>query len=74
MRDMGLTSVDVYVRDSSHGTFLAMPVRGLDHIAPAEYARIMVAFSTDIEERYQETVARGIALEQIVAPLQNSIH
>ena len=74
LRDMGLTSVDVYVQDNSHGTFLGMPVRGLDRIAPAEYARVMVAFSTDIRERYQELVARGIAPEQIVAPLQNSIH
>ena len=74
LRDMGLTSVDVYEQNSSAGTFLGMPVRSLEHIAPAEYTRIMVAFSTNIEERCQELLARGIALDQIVTLLQNSIH
>ena len=74
LRDMGLTRIDIFDRDGSEPRFLGMPVNSLQSIVPAQYAKIMVAFTDGIENRCQELMANGIAPGQIVTLLQNSNH
>ena len=51
-----------------------MPVMGLDSLPPADYAKVVMAFSTDIEERRRELTARDVRPSQIFSLLQNSGH
>ena len=71
LRDMGIASIEFFDHDGSTTELLGTPVRGLDSIAPGDYAKVMVAFSVGIEERCEELFSRGVSDSQIVTPLQN---
>ena len=72
LREMGVTRIDFFDQDQSDGTFLGMPVQGLDSLVSNDYSMVMVAQTTQIEARFRELHARGVASSQIAALLQSS--
>ena len=72
LRDMGIVEIDVYDQNGRHQQFLGMRVRELDSFDPGDYAKVMVAFYTDVDARRQELQDRGIPPSQIVTLLGNS--
>ena len=74
LKDMGLTAIDVFGEEGADGRFLGMQVKSLSDIAPDDYAKVMVAFSTDVDARCRELMSRGIPPGQIFTLLQNSNH
>ena len=74
LRDLGLTRIDVYDREDRDTPFLGMPVVSVQSIAPADYAKVMVAFSADIDARCQELRAKGVSPGQIFTLLQSPNH
>ena len=74
LKDMGLTAIDVFGEEGADGRFLGMQVKSLSDIAPDDYAKVMVAFSTDVDARCRELMSRGIPPGQIFTLLQNPNH
>ena len=72
LRDMGVTDIDFFDAKSDGANFIGMPVRPLEAIDASDYAKVMVAFPTDIEARCQELHALGIPPNQIVTLLHSS--
>ena len=69
LRDLGLTSIDVFDGDGPKGDFLGSPVKTLGSIVPADYAKVIVAFPSDIDARTEELAGAGVARDRIVTPL-----
>ena len=69
LRDLGLTSIDVFGGDGAGGDFLGSPVKPLGSIVASDYAKIVVAFPSDIDARTKELAGAGVADDQIVTPL-----
>ena len=73
LRDMGVTEIDVFDRESRR-VFLGTPVKGLESMYARDHDTVIVAFSNDVESRCEELYARGVPDSQIVALLSNSNH
>ena len=73
LRDMGVTEIDVFDRESRR-VFLGTPVKGLESMDAKDHDTVIMAFSKDVESRREELYARGVPDSQIVALLSNSNH
>ena len=73
LRELGISRIDVFDRDG-RASFLGMPVLDPEMMRPGDYARVMVAYNSDLERSRQELEDHGFTSEQIVALLQNSKH
>ena len=69
LRDMGVTRIDFFDRRGGQ-TFLGTSVRDLATIESGEYKKVMVAFSSSIEERCEELHASGVTTSQMITLLQ----
>lgn len=72
VRDLGVSSIDIFDRVDRGKSFIGMPVQSLDSMVPDDYVKVMLAFSSNVETRRRELYERGVSPEQIVSPLQNS--
>jgi len=70
LRDMRVTEIEVFDNDHNGREFLGMPVKQLSSMLPNDYARVIVAFPTDVEARCQELRDRGVSVRQMVTLLQ----
>jgi DNA-binding MarR family transcriptional regulator len=71
LTDMGVTRIDFFDRRGGQ-MFLGSPVRDLGSIESSEYVKVMVAYSSNIEERCDELLASGVASSQMITLLQRS--
>ena len=71
LRDMGVTSVDVFDRQSTGGPFLGMPVQSLSELMPEQYVKVAVAFPGDPATPCQELYDRGVSPSQVITLLQD---
>ena len=74
LREMGVTSIDVFDTHHAGRRFLGMPVGSLDSIEPSDYVKVAVAFSEDVGARCQELDALGVSPSQVITLLQSSNH
>jgi len=74
LRDLGLTKIDVFDYDRLGGYFLGSPVKSLESIVAANYAKIVVAFPSDIDARMKDLTDAGVEDDQIVTPLYSPDH
>jgi len=72
VRDLGVSSIDIFDRVDRGKSFIGMPVKSLDSMEPDDYVKVMLAFSSNVETRRRELYERGVSPEQVVSPLQNS--
>ena len=72
LRDIGVTEIDFFDQDSDGRRFLGAPVRSLDSMVPAQYSRVVVAASTDLNAKCEELRSFGVPTSQIVLPVPNS--
>ena len=70
LRDLGISDIDVFDRDSSGAKFLGNLVPGLEAMVPEQYAKVVIADSGDTEDLRDELVARGVGGSQIVELLR----
>ena len=73
LRDMGVTRIDFFERDGTK-SFLGSAVRDLASMESEDYVKVLVAFSSDIEVRWQDLQASGVPGSQIITLLQNQNH
>ena len=73
LREIGITEID-FINGSPGTKFLGMPVTPLESIDPLGYDRLLVAFSSEVETRCQDLIAKGVSPSLIVTPLRNSKH
>ena len=73
LRDMGITEIDVFDRESRR-VFLGTPVKGLESMDAKDHDRVIVAFSNDVDSRCDELYASGVLASQVVTLLGNSNH
>ena len=72
LRDLGVTDIEFFDRDSDSRRFLGTPVMPLDSMVPAEYSRVVVAASTDLQAKCEELRSFGVPTSDIVLPVPNS--
>ena len=72
LRNLGITNIAIIDVEESADDFLGMPVLGLDSVSAEDYAKVVVAFPTDLQSRYEELQRIGISTSQIVTLLHNS--
>ncbi len=71
LRDMGVTSIDVFDRQGTGGPFLGMPVQSLSALMPEQYVKVAVAFPGDSATPCQELYDRGVSPSQVITLLQD---
>ena len=72
LRNLGITNIAIIDVEESAHDFLGMPVLGLDSVSAEDYAKVVVAFPTDLQSRCEELQRIGISTSQIVTLLHNS--
>lgn len=68
LRDSGVNRIE-FLEESGQGEFLSSPVRPLESIAPGDYVKVLVAYSTDIEARHQRLLGLGISPDRVATLL-----
>jgi len=70
LRDLGISDIDVFDRDSSGERFLGNLVPGLENMVPESYSKVLIADSGDTDELRDSLLARGVGGPQIVELLR----
>ena len=70
LREMGVTKIDVFVRQGTGGAFLGMPVQSLSALMPEQYLKVAVALSGDPATPCQELYDLGVSPSQVITLLQ----
>ena len=68
LRDSGVNRIE-FLEESGQGEFLSSPVRPLESIAPGDYVKVLVAYSTDIDARHQRLLGLGISPDRVATLL-----
>ena len=66
LRDMGVTSIELFDQGPNGRPFLGMRVRSLESIDPSSYSHVMVAFSSDMDARCQELYELGVSAARVI--------
>ncbi len=70
LKDMEISDVEFIDREAVRDGFLGAPLRALESIEPGDYAKVIVAFSTDVDARCQELSQKGLEESRIVTLFQ----
>lgn len=71
LRDLGVSNIDIVEKDPSRERFLGTEVQRLEDISASSYAKIVVAYPTQFEERCEELLCHGVLPSQIVTLLHS---
>jgi DNA-binding Lrp family transcriptional regulator len=66
LRDMGVTSIELFDQGPNGRPLLGMRVRSLESIDPSSYSHVMVAFSSDMDARCQELYELGVSAARVI--------
>ena len=72
LRDLEIRRIEIFDCQSSERPFLGMPVKGLDSLDPARFAKVVVAHSAQVDVRRQELISVGVVPAQMVTLLGGS--
>ena len=72
LRDLGVTEIEFFDRDSDSRRFLGTPVMSLDSLVPSQYSMVVVAASVNLEAKCKELRSFGVPASHIVLPVPNS--
>ena len=70
LRDMELNKIEVFDKEAHKRRFLGIPVRNLESLVPGEYTKVMVAYSSNVEEHCKELFGTGVLPSQVVTLFQ----
>jgi len=68
LKDAGVNRIE-FLEEAGQGEFLSSPVRPLESIAPDDYVKVLVAFSTDIESKHKRLLDLGISPDRVATLL-----
>lgn len=70
LREAGVNRIE-FLEEAGQGEFLSSPVRPIESIAPGDYVKVLVAYSTEIESRQQRLLCLGVSPDRVATLLDH---